>query len=144
MLLTSMEDVSTGKSQLPWTMSIMQRLFSTFPDNWPGLGLILLRLAVGAPLLVSGFTIGIGASLNTAAWLVIAGCAAAILIVAGFWTPLGAATEAVVELWLAAAGDDFNTEPAIKSLIGVSLMMLGPGYYSIDARLYGRKRIQIR
>jgi hypothetical protein len=29
------------------------------------------------------------------------------------------------------------------ALIGMSLVMLGPGSWSIDARLYGRKRIDL-
>ena len=32
----------------------MQRLFSTFPNGWPGCGLLLLRMACSAPLLVVG------------------------------------------------------------------------------------------
>ena len=33
---------------------ILQRLFSSFPSGAPGLGLLLLRLAVGTSLLVQG------------------------------------------------------------------------------------------
>lgn len=31
----------------------------------------------------------------------------------------------------------------LLALIGVSLVMLGPGAWSIDARVYGRKRIDL-
>jgi len=33
---------------------ILQRLFSTFPDGWPGAGLLLLRLCLGIALILLG------------------------------------------------------------------------------------------
>ena len=35
---------------------IVQRLFSTFADGWPGIGLILLRLLSGAEMIHFGIT----------------------------------------------------------------------------------------
>jgi hypothetical protein len=34
--------------------STMQSVFSTFPGNWPGLGPLLLRVAIGGTLIVQG------------------------------------------------------------------------------------------
>src|SRR5579871_3288110 len=34
----------------------LQRLFSTFPDGWPGLGLLLLRLGAAAAMVYYGIT----------------------------------------------------------------------------------------
>src|SRR3984893_15001191 len=34
----------------------LQRLFSTFPNSWPGFGLLLLRLGVGIALIYLGIS----------------------------------------------------------------------------------------
>ena len=35
---------------------VLQRLFSTFPNSWPGFGLLLLRLGVGIALIYLGMS----------------------------------------------------------------------------------------
>ena len=118
-------------------------MFSTFPNGWPGCGLLLLRLAAGAPLVVSGISLAWGTPNGPTAALLVAAGAVGALIVAGFWTPLAGAAQAAFELWLAFSGGVFDGDPALRSIIGVSLVMLGPGYWSVDAQLYGRKRIDL-
>ena len=39
----------------------LQRLFSTFPNSWPGFGLLLLRLGVGIALIYLGISRFFGA-----------------------------------------------------------------------------------
>jgi len=119
----------------------LQRLFSSFADGWPGRGLLLQRLLTGALLLYCGV-----AYLQAAAHIVpvapqIVGVGAGILIAAGLWTPVVGALIAVLELWImfSHAGDPWI--PAILAVLGASLAMVGPGAWSIDARLFGRKRI---
>jgi len=49
---------------------------------------------------------------------------------------------AVVELWVA----HFSTGiaiPIILATLGATLAMIGPGAWSIDARLFGRKHFEI-
>ena len=73
--------------------------------------------------------------------LLAAGAAALLLV--GFWTPVAGALMALVEFWLALS---HTTDPFIHILlgaVGAALAMLGPGAWSVDARLFGRKRIQI-
>jgi len=36
--------------------SSLQRLFSTFPDGWPGFGILLLRLGAGTALICLGIS----------------------------------------------------------------------------------------
>jgi uncharacterized membrane protein YphA (DoxX/SURF4 family) len=74
----------------------MQRLYSTFPNSWPGAGLFLLRIALGLAQL-------------------------SLLFFDGF----------PVETQLT------------RAAIALSLVMLGPGAWSIDRRLFGRKRIDL-
>ena len=69
--------------------------------------------------------------------------AAALLLLLGFWTPVAGGLMAVAELWIAFAQ---ATDPSVHILLGAlgaALAMLGPGAWSVDAHLFGRKRIQI-
>jgi putative oxidoreductase len=70
--------------------------------------------------------------------------AAGILLLAGLWTPFAGAVAAAVELWRAFSQP---RDPLIHILLvtlGVALALVGPGAWSVDARLFGWKRIDIR
>jgi putative oxidoreductase len=121
----------------------MQRLFSTFPNSWPGGGLLLLRFVTGTPLLVGAISIWFGVSDAISLYLRLIGAVSAVFIVLGLWTPLAATLEAMIEGWRSFAGGTFDIDHAAHALIGLALIMLGPGRWSIDARLYGRKRIDV-
>jgi uncharacterized membrane protein YphA (DoxX/SURF4 family) len=72
---------------------------------------------------------------------VVAGLAGVFLII-GFGTPLARGLAAALELWIGLSG--LNFWPSITaSAIAAGLAMLGPGAWSVDARLFGRKRISI-
>jgi len=59
----------------------------------------------------------------------------------GFWTPAAGTLVAIVELWIAfsRAGDPWTA--ILLAALGGTLAMIGPGAWSIDARLFGRKQI---
>ena len=118
----------------------MQRLFSTFPSGLPGAGLLLLRVAAASPLIYAGLLTALSPALVIED-VVTAG--AAILLLIGFWTPLAGSLIAVVELGRA-LGNPADSWTLVQ--VGVScaaIAMLGPGAYSVDARLFGRRHIQI-
>src|SRR5580698_3767760 len=119
----------------------MQRLFTTFPNEWPGAGLLLLRLAEGIPSVVEGGTRAwkYGATLAAIphALEVVSG----VLLLVGFWTPVGAVLQALLEFANVLTGAGY--EHAVRGLIGLSMAVLGPGAWSVDARLFGRKRIDV-
>lgn len=121
----------------------MQRIFSTFPDGWPGCGLLLLRIAGGVPLFIVGAANISRGPGNAVFWVGVFSCLLGALMLAGFWTPFAATLQAILESALAFAGAAFEWTHLIHALIGLSLVMLGPGSWSIDARLYGRKRIDL-
>jgi F0F1-type ATP synthase membrane subunit a len=121
----------------------MQRIFSTFPNSWPGVGLLLLRFVTAMPLLVATISTWSGFSDPTSLVLRLTGAVSAGLILLGLWTPFAAALQAMIEGWRSFAGGTFDIDHAMHALVGLGLAMLGPGTWSIDARLYGRKRIEV-
>jgi putative oxidoreductase len=119
----------------------VQRLFSGFADGWPGVGLLLLRLLTGFALI----HFGIG-NLRETPPLEIIGIGAGILLLAGLWTPVAGVLAAIVKVWIALSryfshsGDPWI---AVVAVLGAVLAMVGPGAWSIDARLFGRKHIDM-
>jgi putative oxidoreductase len=123
----------------------LQRLFSMFAGGWPGVGLLLLRLLAGGALVYFGIVGALEAPSLTIIVLQIIGIAAGILLLIGLWTPLAGALAATVKVWIALSrilshsGNPWI--PILQAVLGVVLVMVGPGAWSIDARLFGRKRI---
>jgi len=119
----------------------VRRLYSTFAGGWPGTGLLLLRLVGGSTVLAS-----VGASLTNPGPMhttLAAGLLAAsgLLLIPGLWTPVAGTLVALLEIWqiLTRTGD-----PSVSVLVGTvagALAMLGPGLWSVDARLFGWKRV---
>jgi putative oxidoreductase len=118
----------------------MQRLFSTFPNSWPGLGLLILRLAAGLSLAaVIPVTGDLAGNASLFARCVVGGVA--VLISIGLWTPLAAVAGSAVQVLVIVFGYRFDSSLVVSAAVGLSLGMLGPGAWSFDARLFGRKRI---
>ena len=112
----------------------MQRLFSNFADGWPGAGLLIQRLLVGAALLYC-----VAATRGTVAAAQVIGAVAGLLLIAGFWTPVAGVVTACAEAWVAFSCSAHAGIPAALAVLGVTLALIGPGEWSVDARLYGRK-----
>ena len=122
----------------------MQRLFTMFPGGWPGAGLLVRRLAAAIAVIIGG-----GSAVRDAAQLgfhamYFATIGVGILLLAGLWTPVAGALQAIIEVWIFFSRGDGASLHLLLAALGVSLVMLGPGAWSVDARLFGRKRIDIR
>ena len=122
----------------------MQRLFTMFPGGRPGAGLFVLRLTAAIPLIIGG-----GPAVRDAPQLELhamyfATIGVGILLLAGLWTPVAGALQAIIEVWISFSRGDGANLHLLLAALGVSLVMLGPGAWSVDARLFGRKRIDIR
>jgi len=115
-----------------------------FPNGWPGRGLLLLRLVSGVLLINDG----VSELLRGPQWLGIMRpsmeVAAGLLFLLGLWTPMTGAVVVIVELWSILSKTGELRDCVALATFGAALAVLGPGVRSIDARLFGRKRIDIR
>lgn len=68
-----------------------------------------------------------------------------IFLLIGLWTPIMGTLLAVDELWIALSLYLSHRAgiviPIFFAVLSGSIAMLGPGAWSIDARLFGRKRL---
>ncbi len=67
-----------------------------------------------------------------------------LLLLVGLWTPITGALTAALALWHAFShpGDPWSC--IMLATLGAALALLGPGGWSVDARLFGWKRIDLR
>jgi hypothetical protein len=116
----------------PWAV---QRLFSIFPRGAPGIALVLLRFAVAATLWTGGPLGCLSPAWMTLAWFLLA-----IPLCLGILTPALAVVCAVVHAASLACGYPELMPSTIVAIASASaLAMLGPGAYSVDCRLFGRR-----
>jgi putative oxidoreductase len=70
------------------------------------------------------------------------GALAGVLLVAGLWTPVAGVLAAMIEAWIAFSVPNGAAFPAMLGVLCASLAMIGPGAWSLDAWLFGRKHIE--
>jgi uncharacterized membrane protein YphA (DoxX/SURF4 family) len=66
-----------------------------------------------------------------------------ILLLLGLWTPVAGTLVAALALWeVFSSGHPWRG--IMLATLGASLALIGPGGWSVDARLFGWKRLEIR
>lgn len=122
--------------------SLLQRLFSSFANGSPGWGLLLLRLVTGCVFIVKEISVlGAATAWQSSIGYLVAAAAGSLLLV-GLWTPIVGSLVAISELWLYSSQGD-GQEHLVLAANGVGLALIGPGAWSLDARLFGRKRVDV-
>ena len=120
----------------------MRRLVFTFADGLPGLGLLLVRIAVGTALVVRCVRPHHGALPYIILHVIAAG--AGLFLLFGAWTPFAGVIVVISELWIALSHPHDPWIGVLLASLATALALLGPGFWSIDVRRRGWKRIEIR
>jgi uncharacterized membrane protein YphA (DoxX/SURF4 family) len=123
-------------------------LFSAFPRGRSGTALLVLRAALGIALFVQG-TKCMGA--DPGVWCGLTVLTGGTLLTIGFLTPLavvlvGLGAASIGLSWLPSCIPNFfDTRISIllAAAMLVAVLLLGPGAFSVDARLFGRREIII-
>jgi hypothetical protein len=121
----------------------VRRLFSNFAGGAPGIGLLLLRLAAGIGVVARGVVALRDVPSFGLATLDVVTIAVGLLLLVGLWTPIAGMLLSILALGRAASHLANPWTCVLMAILGAALALLGPGIWSVDARLFGWKRIRI-
>lgn len=123
----------------------MQRLFWSFARGWSGVGLLIQRMMAGVLLFLdSAGTLFAKAPQSTGIATAILGVAGGVLLSLGLWTPIAGTVVVAIEVWKLFSHPTRPVDALTLAILGATLAMIGPGAWSVDAQLFGRKHISFQ
>ena len=124
-------------------MGAMQRLYSTLystsPNGASGSALLALRVALGISVVHA--VCAVAASRPEITWVVFAAWATAAALWIGLLTPVACAACVILQLGTWVSKGMLSAPVLCAALDAVALGVLGPGTFSLDDRLFGRRRV---
>jgi putative oxidoreductase len=104
---------------------------------------LLVRAVAAIPVVLQGIDGLLTPPLQARGILEVAAACFAVPLLLGLWTPVSGLLMAVAELCLVLLPASDPWMHVRLGALGAALAMLGPGAWSVDAHLFGRKRIEI-
>ena len=109
-----------------------------FPTGMAGIALLILRFSMAAVLV----DVAARPPFTTSFWVLLAIALPAVALCLGLVTPYASAITCLIELVAALrSGHQYVFNLIISGVNTAVLGMLGPGSYSLDSRLFGRRII---
>jgi uncharacterized membrane protein YphA (DoxX/SURF4 family) len=118
----------------------MQRLFSMFPQGGPGIALLLLRVSVAG---ITVFRLWRHYGALGPYWVLWGAAVLALALCVGVLTPIVSALICLVAVFSIVQGHSDALVDVSTILNAIALALLGPGAYSVDAWLYGRRVVVV-
>jgi uncharacterized membrane protein YphA (DoxX/SURF4 family) len=112
-----------------------------FPGGAAGAALLLLRASVAATLIVDGTAVG---NPFASAWVLKAAVVLVFFLLLGLLTPYASVLTCLLQLGvLVCTGREHGFHLFISAVNSAVLAILGPGAWSIDARVFGRRIVRL-
>jgi hypothetical protein len=116
----------------------MQRMFSMFPAGAAGLGLLLLRVQIAIQCFCQGYQKYAGPGIPD--WLLAVLALLSLCLGVGLLTPFAALFCAIGGLLIALPAPGSGVlEILVRQLGPLALILLGPGAYAWDAKIFGQR-----
>ncbi len=111
-----------------------------FPAGAPGAGLVLLRVC--AATASTSYLLSNGS--KPSAWVVAALVLVALFLLSGLLTPIACIGAVIIQSLSAVQANFLRLSCGLLGvLLLITVLLLGPGAYSLDALLFGRRRVVV-
>jgi putative oxidoreductase len=121
----------------------VRRLFSNFASGWPSLGLLLIRIVAGTTLIIDAVMKVHAGQLVLPMLLSILAIGDGTMLIVGLWTPLAGILAGAISIVEIVFLHQSPRPEILLAAMGVGLALVGPGALSIDAWIFGLKKIDL-